>query len=145
MCSGFNGFSLPFSWQTPSLFNFNSFNMPNYSFNFDFNSVMSLLSSKPATPVWNFSTNYQTSPSQFGNYSFSNIWDNSSSKRNSSVSYIGDSFTITNKNKTKLSDVNYNAKAGEKLAKIALQNSSYVIDKKSKTKTSKRKNPDKFT
>ena len=115
--SGWNSWSLPtFSCSfMPSFFDFNSF-MPMFSdWSFPRFNNWSMPSLFNFTPTNDFSMNFNNN----------NIWDNSnftmpsfSSPWNST---IGDSFTLTNKNKTKFSLSNYNASAGERLARYALQ------------------------
>lgn len=115
--SGWNSWSLPtFSCSfMPSFFDFNSF-MPMFNdLSFPSFNNWSMPSLFNFTPTNNFSMNFNNN----------NIWDNSnftmptfSSQWNST---IGDSFKLTNKNKTKFSLSNYNANAGERLARYALQ------------------------
>ena len=96
-----NIFSSDFNnWSFPS---FNSFSMPSL---FDFGQTFN-----------------------FNNTFSNNIWDNtnwnntifSAPTFGSKTSNIGDSFSFTNKNKAKFSMKEYNAQAGERLAKIALK------------------------
>lgn len=92
--SGFNNWSFP---------SFGNFNMPSL---FDFGQTFN-----------------------FNNAFSNNIWDNtewnntifSAPTFNTYNSNIGDCFNFTNKNKAKFSMEEYNAQAGERLAKIALR------------------------
>lgn len=118
---------MPSNWNLPSFSSwgeslFNNFNLTNYG---------------APSPMSTF-----TMPSVFENNIFSNsnlstnnIWDTpswnnfstfgvnfSSGNWNRNTSSIGDSFTLTNKNKTTFSMKGYDANAGERLAKIALRN-----------------------
>ena len=102
------GWSVPsFNFNFPdfsSLFNFSSFQMPAFQMpSFDFSNIFS-------TNIWETGNN-------------SSIWNNNSFQFNNTNFSAVDSFTLTNKNKAKLSDINYDANAGEKLAKTALQGS----------------------
>ncbi len=102
------GWSVPsFNFNFPdfsSLFNFSSFQMPAFQMpSFDFSNIFS-------TNIWETGNN-------------SSIWNNNSFQFNNTNFSAVDSFTLTNKNKANLSDINYDANAGEKLAKTALQGS----------------------
>lgn len=115
--SGWNNWSLPtFSCGFMlSFFNFNCF-MPMFNdLSFPSFNNWNMPSLFNFTPTNNFSMNFNNN----------NIWDNSNFTMQTSSSpwnsTISDSFTLTNKNKTKFSLSNYNANAGERLARYALQ------------------------
>ncbi len=112
----FSGWSMPlqnnFNFDFNSVFSgsggFNSMKLPAFSMpSFDFSNIFSS------------ANNWNTNNSTMWNNSFS--WDTSFQPY--STGFTTSNLSFTNKNKTKLSDVNYDAKKGEKLTKTALSRS----------------------
>ena len=105
-------FNFNFNSIFPSFFSPSSFTLP--SFNFDFSKIF-------PTDIWSNNTNNNSNWNL--NWNNTSIWNNNSSYKFSTAFPSGDSFTLTNKNKKGFSVSNYDASAGETLAKTALKNS----------------------
>lgn len=134
--TSFNIFNTPISQ-----FN-NFFQQKNYSlsqFNFNFKNIFptDIWSQVNSTNSWN---NFSNQPSS---------WNQSLYASNTNW---GDTFSTTtktskviNKSEFNSSIPEYSSKLGEKLANIALNNSKYIIDRNTKTVTSKTKDQNNFT
>ena len=114
----FTGWSMPsfnFNSIFPSFFNSASF-MPSFNFDFDFSKLF-------PTDIWSNNTNNSNWNFNWSNTNTTSIWDNNSSRKLDTTFPLGDTFTLTNKNKKGFFVSNYDADAGEKLAKTALSSS----------------------
>lgn len=142
--SGWNNwFSPTFSCSfMPSFFDLSAFTTMFNDWSFPYFNNFSMPSLFSFTPMNTFDMTFSNN-TIWDNVSWNNaVTPNYSSNWSSSV---GDSFTLTNKNKTKFSMQGYNASAGERLANLAMKNRSFVIDPNSKRVTSQRKPANKFT
>ena len=152
----------------PSFMNFSAFLPSNWEFPiisdwgcslFD-NFIPTSFSAPPPTPTFTMPSVFENNISSNSNLSTNNIWDtpitpswdnyspakvNWSNGNWGSVTSVGDSFTLNNKNKAKFSMKEYNANAGERLAKLALTNCSKKFNKKTRKFISETKNPYDFT
>ncbi len=136
MFSSFNFFNTPIS-PFNSSFQQNPYSFP--QFNFNFNSIF-------PTDIWK-QTNSSNSWNNFSSQQYS--WNQNFQTPN--VNW-GDTFTktastskVTTKPEKNTDIPGYSAKLGKKLADIALNNSKYIIDRNSKTVTSKTKEQNSFT
>ena len=166
--TGISPFRMP-CWSSLSIPIFNCFNniniFPNFTnFNFFGSTQIPFFSSPFQTTTFNIPPSlfnlqsiFQTDIwSQSNN---SNPWSNfSNSKSNWSQNFYtpninwGDTFTktpktqkTTSKTESSTNIPGYSPKIGEKLADIALNNSKYIIDRNTKTVTSKTKEQSRFT
>ena len=129
----------------PSFMNFSAFLPSNWGFPiisdwsgslFD-NFIPTSFNAPPLMPTYTMPSVFENNIFSNSNLSTNNIWDapitpswdnyspakvNWSTGNWGSVTSVGDSFTLNNKNKAKFSMKEYNANAGERLAKIALRN-----------------------
>ena len=127
-----NGMNTQTSWFTPA-FSFTGWTMPSFNFNSIFPSFFNSASFMPSfnfdfsklfpTDIWSNNTNNTGWNFNWNNTNTTSIWNNNSSYKFSSAFPSGDTFTLTNKNKKGFSVSNYDADAGERLAKTALSNS----------------------
>lgn len=152
----------------PSFMNFSAFLPSNWGFPiisdwsgslFD-NFIPISFSAPPPMPTYTMPSVFENNIFSNSNLSTNNIWDapitpswdnyspakvNWSTGNWGSVTSVGDSFTLNNKNKVKFSMKEYNANAGERLAKLALTNCGKEFNKDTKKFTSNTKNPYEFT